>query len=125
MNSSYEAEEIFVLKAVGPSRILLFFMLPVTLFVDFLVFSFYFLTNLFSPNLKKIIHWFFFEIKSSLKKGLTGKFEIDQNNITPNQYEKLVSGKIIVHPLYGKCRLIESQVQNFVTGKNDRVKKAS
>ena len=58
-------------------------------------------------------------------KGLTGKFEVDQSDITPDQYEHLVKGDTINHPLYGKCRLIESQVQDFVSGKTNRVKKAS
>jgi len=122
LKSSYESEEIFILKTAGPSRLVLFFMLPLTLMVDCLAFFFYFITNLFSPNLKKIIKCFLVEIKSSVLKAVTGRFEVDQSNITSEQYEKLVNGETIEHPLYGKCHLIESQVQNFISGKTKRVK---
>jgi len=119
--SSYEVEEFFILKSVGTSRLILFFMLPFTLFVGVITFFLFIVINIFSPNLKKIFKMFLFEFKSAVVKGLTGKFEVDSENITAGQFDKLIEGKAIEHPLYGKCKLVESQIQDFTTGKTKRV----
>ncbi len=124
--SSYEISEFYVMKALGKTRLLLVLMLPFSLFVNLLSFTFYSIFRIFNQisrpkvffrEFLKFFPGFFNEIIITTKRGFTGIFEIDAADINPSQMEKLKNGKPILHPLFGNSILVEIEVLNKMKGK--------
>lgn len=124
--SSYEISEFYVMKAQGMTRFLLILMLPFSLFVNLLSFTFYSLFRIFSQisrpkvffrEFLKFFPGFLSTIIVTTKRAVTGVFEIDAADLNPSQIEKLKNGKSILHPLFGNSILVEIEELNKLKGK--------
>lgn len=125
-HSSYEVSEFYVMKTSGKMRILLILMLPFSLSINILSYTFFALFRIFSliarPKacFREIIKFFpglLSVIITTTKRAFTGIFEIEAENIKPSEMEKLKNGKPILHPLFGSSFLIEIEVLNRMKGK--------
>ena len=124
--SSYEVSEFYVMKALGKTRVFLILLLPFSLSINLLSFTFYSLYRIFSLILRpkacfreiiKFIPGIINEIIITFRRAFTGIFEIDAADINPSEMEKLKKGQSILHPLFGSSILVEIEVLNKLKGK--------
>jgi hypothetical protein len=125
-DSSYEVSEFYVMKALGKTRVFLILMLPFSLSINLLSFTFYCLFRIFSNisrpkvffrEIIKFIPGIINETIITFRRAFTGIFEVDAADINPAEMEKLKNGQPILHPLFGNSVLVEIEVLNKLKGK--------
>jgi len=125
-DSSYEISEFYVMKALGKTRVILVLLLPFSLSINLLSFTFYSLFRIFGqisrPKacFREFIKFFPGIINETIitfRRAFTGIFEIDAADINPSEMEKLKKGESILHPLFGNSILVEIEVLNKHKGK--------
>jgi hypothetical protein len=124
--SSYEISEFYVMKALGKTRVILILMLPFSLSINLLSYTFYSFFRVFGQILRprscfrEILKFFPGIINETIitfRRAFTGVFEIDAADISPAELEKLKKGQPILHPLFGSSILVEIEILNKLKGK--------